>query len=362
MTLVNTMMDSGDITKIASNPLAQFGRGAKSYLGASLLPERLVTENAYREEFIRYRSVIANNGTRYSPVQIKGNQLAGWMDVRLGESDEGSEFSGRDYDALLRILAKINGTKITMEAAAAVTKWMDTYVNIPLIELNEKQRWDAIVDAQVVLKGSNNYEETVTYPNPTGHRAAQSAAWSTDSTDIMEDIFAMVDLMSAKGYKVSRMITSRPVLSIMAGNNTIKSRANLVVVNSSGQITSTPGRADHAAINAIAARDGLPPIELYDAIYNTTTGNEFFLKRDVFVMIATTGQSEEIDLGDEMRVINDTLGYQAIGVPVGQPNPGRHMMMQTFGNKPPRIQGEGWQTSLPVITEPEAICVITGIS
>jgi hypothetical protein len=30
-------------------------------------------------------------------------------------------------------------------------------------------------------------------------------------------------------------------------------------------------------------------------------------------------------------------------------------------DKPPRIEAQGWQTSLPVITEPEAIGVLTGI-
>jgi hypothetical protein len=31
-------------------------------------------------------------------------------------------------------------------------------------------------------------------------------------------------------------------------------------------------------------------------------------------------------------------------------------------DKPPRVEAQGWETSAPVITEPEAIATITGIA
>jgi hypothetical protein len=31
-------------------------------------------------------------------------------------------------------------------------------------------------------------------------------------------------------------------------------------------------------------------------------------------------------------------------------------------DKPPRVESEGWQTSLPVLMEPEAVVVINSIS
>lgn len=362
LSLLHSMAASNDFVAISRNPLAQFGRGNRQYLGATLLPERMVMENAFREESIRYRTVIANAGTRYSPVQLKGANLVGAFDVMLAESDIGSEFSGRDYDALLRILAQAGGGSPSMEAVAQVTRWLDTTVNLPLVEALEKWRWEAIVSASVSLAGSNGYNETVSYSNPSGHRAAQSAAWSTDSTDIFADIHTMADLLASKGYSVGRIFTSRTVLAIMAGNNTVKTRTGIAVVNTSGQITSAAGRATKAAIDGILQADGLPAIELYDLQYRTSTGTGYFLPRDVFVMVATTGQDEAIDLGDSERVINDTLGYTAVGRPVGQSDPGRYIMAEAHMNKPPRIQGEGWQTALPVVTEPEAIAVINSIS
>jgi hypothetical protein len=80
------------------------------------------------------------------------------------------------------------------------------------------------------------------------------------------------------------------------------------------------------------------------------------------VMIATTGRDESLDLGDTQQLLTDTLGYTAVGRATGQGSPGRVVRMEAFENKPPRIEGEAWQTSLPVVTEPEAIVVIGSIS
>lgn len=357
-TLLNTMREDGTIETIARNRRAQFGRTGRRYIGAELMPEREVPENAFREEAIRYRTVVANDGTRYSPTQLKSGDLIGSFLVELGESDIARQFDSQMYDALLRYLM----TNQSMTGVASVTNWLDTTVNLALVEHDEKQRWQAIVDASVVRVGDNEYSETVTYSNPSGHRAAQSAAWSTDSTDIFEDIFTMADLLASKGYTVSRMITSRSVLAIMAGNDEVKKRTGIAVINTSGQITSATGRATSDAINGILQADGLPPIETYDLQYRTQTGTEYFLKRDVFVLVATTGQDETIDFGDTEELFPDTLGYLAIGRAAGQSAPGRVIQAEAKTDKPPRIEAEGWQTSLPVILHPEAIGVITGIT
>jgi hypothetical protein len=340
-------------------PTKQYGIAPRSYLGASLLPERMVDENAYREESIIYRTVIANDGTRYSPSQKKGAALVGSFLVELGNSDIASEFTSRDYDALLRIL----NTRPSMDAAASLLSWLDRTVNLALIEKNEKQRWEAIVSASVVRSGDNGYTETVSYSNPANHRAAAGGTWSSNSYDPFADILAMADLLESKGYTVGRIITSRTVLSILAGNDKVKARTGVATINASGQITATAGRATRDAINGALERDGLPAIETYDLQYRTQTGTGYFLSRSAFVLVATTGQDESIDLGDtNSRMVANTLGYTALGRAAGQAMPGRVLRMEAFENKPPRIEAEGWQTSLPVITNPEAIAVITSIS
>lgn len=359
LTLIQDMRSDGSFTTIATNPLAQFGRRQRRYLGATLLPEMMRTRNAYREDSIKYRTVMANAGTRYSPAQKKDGDIVGSFLVELGESDIAREFTGERYDALLDYLQR----NASMEAIANLTNWLDTTVNLSLVEFNELQRWQAIVDASVVREGDNGLSETISYPNPDNHRAAAAAAWSNDSTDPFADIFAMTDLLASKGYTVNRIITSRQVVSILAGNDKVKTRVGVAVVNTSGQITSAVGRATLAAINGVLQADGLPTIEMYDLQYRTQTGTDYFLPRDVLVLVATTGRDQEIDLGDEEPLVMvDTLGYTAIGRGVGQANPGRVIQADPKTDKPPRIEAEGWQTSLPVITEPEAIAVITGIS
>jgi len=358
VTLLNEINQTTGFERIARNPAAQFGRPQRRYLGAELLPERMVQANAYREESVNYRTVIANSGTRYSPSQKKGNSLVGSFMVELAESDIANEFTGQQLDVLMSLLQR----NASMDAMASITNWLDTTVNLGLVELLEAQRWQAIVGASIERTGDNKLSETITYSNPAGHRVTAAAAWSDDANDPFEDIFTIVDLLAGKGYNVNRIITRRSVVSIMSANANVKTRVGVAVVNPSGQITSAAGRATMSAINGVLQDDGLPPIELYDLQYRTQTGTEFFLPSGTMVFACTTGRMEDIDLGDEARTIYDTLGYTAVGRGVGQTAPGRVLQAEAKMDKPPRIEAEGWQTALPVITEPEALAVISGIA
>lgn len=358
-TLIARALADGSVERVAANARAQFGTARRRYLGAELLPERRVNENSYREDQIRYRTVIANDGTRYSPTQKKGADLIGSFLVELGEMDIAAEMTGREYDALLRLLA----SNASMDAMVTVLRWLDTRVNLALIENLERQRWEALVDAQVTRRGDNEYAETVSYSNPANHRVAAGGQWSNDAYDPFDDMFAQAQLLADKGFEVGRMVTSRKVVSILAGNDKVKSRVGVAVVNPSGQIQAASGRATLDAINGILQADGLPPFELYDLKYRTSTGTVRFMKDDVVVMTAATERDEEVDLGDDnIEMLDSTLGYAAIGRAAGQSGPGRVIRMEHKQDKPPRIEAEGWATALPVITEPEAISVISGIS
>jgi hypothetical protein len=356
-TLVRNASEDGTFQTIARNSAAQFGIPSRQYLGATLLPERTVAKNMYREDAIKYRTIIANDGTRYSPVQKKKGELYGSMLVELGNSDIGREITGEEYDVLVNYLE----TNAEMAAVAQMIDWVDVVLNRALLEKNEKQRWEAIVSASVAREGDNGFSETVAYPNPAGHRFNAAGTWSTDSVDPFVDILAGADLLESKGFSVNRIITSRTVMSILAGNDKVKARTGLLTA-SGGTLAATAGRASLEGINGALERDGLPPIERYDLQYRTQTGTARFLASNVMVMIATTGRDESLDLGDTQQLLTDTLGYTAVGRATGQGSPGRVVRMEAFENKPPRIEGEAWQTSLPVVTEPEAIVVIGSIS
>lgn len=364
-TLLRQAQADGDFQRIANDGLAQFDAGpdgAPRYLGATLLPESEQEQNKYTEEAVRYRSIIANSGTRYSPTQKKGGDLIGTMDVELGESDIARELTGRDYDILLRIL----GRNANMEAVANILRWADTVLLRSLLDYNEAQRWQAVLDATVTRVGSNAYREVVAYPNPAGHRAtiaggttAAPAGWYDPDADPFDDIFATADLLSDKGYSVNRIVTSRRNVGVLARHPRVRSRVGIAVVSPTGQIQGASGRATLGTINEALQSDGLPPIELYERRYRTETGTERFFRQDAFAMLGTTGRNQEVDLGDDEPLpVREALGYVGVGRAAGQSAPGRVIRVEAFENKPPRVEGEAWQTSLPVITEPEAIAVL----
>jgi hypothetical protein len=356
--VIQGLIEDNTFATLANSPRLQFGPDTDMYLGATLLPERMVPDNMFREDTIEFRTVIANDGTRYSPVQLKGADLVGSFSVELAEQDIGLELTGRAYDIIVQML----GRGLSKEAAAQLIRFADRAA-AGLREKSELQRWQAIVSASVTLSGDNGYAETVSYSNPASHRSAAGGTWSSDAYDPFTDIMGKADLLASKGYTVSRIITGTPVLSILAGNDKVKARTGLPVMNVGGTISVAQARASRDAINTALQADGLPPIEVYNRQYRTQTGTGYFLDRASFVLVGTTGRDEEIDLGDTGGLtVANTLGYTAIGRAAGQATPGRVLRVTSHDDKPPRVQAEAWATSLPVIQNPEAIAVIHTIS
>jgi hypothetical protein len=366
LALIRDMQRDGTVTTLARDPLAQFGPPNRQYMGATLLPERIVALNAYREQAIRYRTVIANSGTRYSPTQLKeDNALVGSMLVELGNQDIARQFTGEDYDAFLELL----NSRPTMDAVASLIRWLDVTVLRAILDLNEKMRWLALLDASVPMSGDNGYAETVVYPNPAGSRVPQSAQWSLDTTQIYDDIIARVQYLADKGYTVNRIVSSRKVATIMARNDTIQARAGArIFVTNAGAINSRPNPLISLAdINGILNADGLPPIELNDQQYFDYAGAHRFFPDTVMAFFATTGQDEAVTeaayyANATIPIVENILGYFGVGRAAGQSDSGRVIRMEAKADKPPRIEAEGWQTGLPVVLEPEAITTITGIN
>lgn len=365
-TFIADLEGRGLLSRLANAPRLQFGNPNRQFLGAQFLPERRVLENSFRDTEIRYKTKVANDGTRFSPVQIKrGGRLVGSMLVELGHQDIGDEFTGVEYDAWVALLRAVRpGNTPTPEQVLQVLNWAETSLAAPLAVKNEVQRWQAIVDAQVALVGNNGYVGMVNFPNPSGHRAAALGDWSDNAYDPMDDILAMAQLLYGKGYAVNAIVTSSRVVTLLSRNGKIAQRAKgSVLVVSGGALETISGTVTLADINNMLVAEGLPQITVYDLRYDTTTGSERFLPNDVFVMLATTGQTVDIDLGgdDGQRILDNVLGYLAIGRATGQSAPGRVIVLTPFKNKPPRVEGEAWQTSFPVISDPEAIAVISDI-
>lgn len=354
-TLVSELLTTGQLGTLAANPAAQFGTDARPLLGATLLPEVEVAENGYREETIKYRSIVANDGTRYSPVQIKGNALTGGMNVQLMDQDTGSEFTARDYDALLVMLR--NGRD--MDGMAQLIRWVDTTLVRPLLVKQEVMRWQAIVDAVVLLRGDNGYREDVPYSNPSGHRVAIANSFTDDTADPMDFFFERNAFLRAKGYRVTRIVWTTPMATAFANNLKVKQRMGPALLTNTGTLIGATGTATNDQIGNLFRSFGLPVPELYDEQYQTSTGTQFFLKRNRVVFFATTDRERQVQLNpDTIVFLQNTIGYVGLGRAAGQAAPGRVVKLRSIpDSKPPRIEGEAWQTSGVVIQEPEAVAV-----
>jgi hypothetical protein len=81
------------------------------------------------------------------------------------------------------------------------------------------------------------------------------------------------------------------------------------------------------------------------------------------VAVAATGRDATFVSPDgNPLVLTNTLGYTGIGRPAGQSGPGRRVVVNAYETKPPRIEAEAWQTSFPVIQDPEGLYVMTSIT
>ncbi len=309
LTLINNLQRNGEFRQLALNKLAQFGTRNRRYLGAELLPEREVESNQYTESQIRYVTIAAPSGSRYGPAQKRDNGvLSGSLNVVLGNLDISSDFTSRDYDALIRYLA----TNRDQQATAQLVSWLDTTINRALIEAEELQRWEALINGSVVRRGDNGYEETITYPNPTGHRVTAGGTWSNDTYDPFEDIFNRVQFLRGKGYAVNRIITSTNVIAIMANNDKVKNRAGTVnVVNGQLQVNASSASID--AINGQLRSNGLPNLETYDLRTTLSDGTfQRFMPDNVMFFACLTGRDETIEVdANNQKIVSDTLGYMA---------------------------------------------------
>lgn len=369
--LIEDMVRGGAFTQVMGNPLAQFGNPQAPFKLAELLPEKPVEQNEFTEEGIRYRTVIANAGTRYSPVQIKGGVIAGSMRVTLGNSDIGSHFTGADYDALIRAMERFTGTvsgtgvrRPTMEQmATSMLDWAENTLNQPLLFHNELQRSQALFDAQVILTGDDGYREVVNLPNPSGARAAAGGDWVDDTYDPWSDIITQANYLRNKGFAVSRILTSNEVLTTLSLNDKVKARAGILSIIG-GTVTGLPGAVSRARLNEMIQADGLPPFESYDRKYFTQTGTGDITPRTSMLFVGLTGRDQRIERGDlEPIVKSNTLGYTAVGRPAGQSGPGRVVKVNPkMDSKPPHVAGESWQTSFAVVTDPEAVATIHTIN
>ncbi len=77
-------------------------------------------------------------------------------------------------------------------------------------------------------------------------------------------------------------------------------------------------------------------------------------------MVCTTGRTTAVPMPDSTSLLlTNTLGYYAIGRATAQLSPGVATKLEYFDGKDSRIEAMGWQTSFPILQDPEAIVSFT---
>lgn len=352
-----------EVQEVVSNPLAMLGPPEDPFLGLSeLMPERRVDENQFTEERISYKTFVANNGTRYSPVQIKGGALVGSFDVKTVSSDIGAQLKAQDYEAIVKILKRYTGENVPMRALMEYLKWIDKQIVRPLVVKNERMIWENVVDAEVQIEGDDGFKESVKISDPAGHRVA-SGDWADPEYDPMIDIYGRADKLKEKGIRPNRQYAPNTKVTQLLRHPKVIQQARGFITVEAGALVGSQNRLTLKALNEFFAENELPPVVKYDKTYNVQGGApRHFLKRDCWVMVGQTDNSEEIPIEDgDPLIIESTLGYTAVGTNAGYTDPGRMTKIEAFDGKAPHFDGSGWQESFPVNQNPEAVAVLTDI-
>jgi hypothetical protein len=376
LTIAQELKRDGSFDKVMLNNLSQLGslsmlNMGREMLGARYLPDEMRRKNEYREQSVRYRAVIATDGTPYTPPQLVKGALVGSMKVEYGHHDVKVEMDASQIEALedlIEMTAESRGEAAAeLMAQQQLLDWVDTSVNLSLQLKKELQRWQAIVDAQVSRVFPGGTTETVAFPNPPGHRFNAGGLWSSDAYDPFDDIMAACNKLWSLGFNIDAMITSTSVVSLLALNEKVRTRAGYLSTSGGSVLPVSISGYGLADVNAAVRRSSsssqtMPDIVTYDLQYPTQSGTAYFLPRNCFVLIGSTGENRQILTDERIFPLYNTLGYYGVGRVEGYKQPGPIIHVDTYDKKPVSIVGEGYMTGFPVITNPESICVIKNIA
>jgi hypothetical protein len=328
MMLDNTSGSPNFFDSLLGNPEISFGPIETPYVMASIFPERTVeSEDVIRDNAMRFHSIIANATDRFSPPQYKSAVEAVNIGARLADSNAGFKLEAAEVEQITRILRTGN----TPRAASVTLRAFEQGTVKPLLDLAELWRVQCAVYARVNAVGMNGRNEQIDYENPTGARSAVAGAWSDGTYDPMPDIQAKVTWLASNGYRVNRIVVDQETVTIL---------------------------------NSVLADAGLPALEVYEGVYNTTTqrGVKFWPRRTM-AFFGVTAQGEDIvdQSGVLLRTLTNTVGFTALGIVVAQVRAGRVYQNKFEDMLPPSAIFTGWQTLIPVLEQFDAIAVLSGI-
>jgi hypothetical protein len=374
--LLEMLRRDREFSKLLGNLLAQWGPPGKPRMSAIFLPPRLVEKNQDTIEEVNIRTVAAIDGTRHSPAQlVDAGELFGKINYRLGHSDLARQIVGPDYDGVLAWLNR----GVPMEAAARVMGMFSTMILDALVDHDELANWEAIFRNEITRRGNNAYFEYEQGPDLSGHRVNASVNWTTQTVDgsgqptndpWASDIIPRIRFLTRLNYDRGgiRVVLTDRQLQTLAEHPATTRRAFSGSIATGQTIDQASSVMVESDVYSVFRKLGISQDRIYvnDQRIQTRTGETRCTPEDEMAFIASTGRTEEVrfnvDNPSEVRMVENTLGFSAIGVANGMSNPGRQSAQRAFENqKDARIEMEGWQASGPIILNPDAISVIKEI-
>lgn len=362
LSLILMLIRERQFQMVANNLLSLWGPKGRRLLGADFLPPRPVDKNEDTLEDVRIRTVAASDGTRHSPAQkVDGGELFGKIKYRLGHSDILREVTGPDYDGLVRWLNR----NLPMQAASRALFLFNSMIVQALAEHDELKIWEAIQFNKLTRRGDNGYFEYEDGPSLSSHFVSLVDPWEDPDTDPWEAIFAAVEKLTDYGFDKGgiRIVSTSRMLNKLRRNPHTKDRAgkSVVTTDNGGTVKAVrlSGPVSMQDLSGVFEAEGLQaPVE-YDLRIQTKTGETRAYAEGHMSLIASTGMTEEVrfnqDNPEDVRLVNDVLGFNGIGVPNGSSDPGRRTAVRAFTDqKDARIEYEGWQATGPVILMPQA--------
>lgn len=367
--LCNFLVNRGDFNSNLNNLLAQWGPQNRVLRSANFLPPRLITLNEDTIDRVNWRSVAAQDTSRHSPAPLlDGGEMFGSIRYKLQDSKLARQLTPADYDGIVAYLRR----SMPMEAAAKLMGLFDSLIIQALAEHDELANCDAIVTGGYARRGNNGYFEYTKGPDLENHRVVMGEDWSDPTVNPWLYIITRIAVLTNKGFEKSgiRSMTTDQVRTILKNNpfTAIRAGKSNLVTNSDGTIRAQTidGLITDDELDNIFKSLGVQVPLTHDLRIPTRTGERRAFKEGALAFIAATGQTEEViynqEAGTVPLVVDDTIGFNGIGVANGQSEPGRRSATRVFDNQSDaRVEFEGWQTTGPVINVPEAVSVATSI-
>lgn len=361
--LIDKALEKERFKALFRNRLSQFvdSRRNTVMLGALLLPLMDKMENRYEEYDIQFETIIADDSNRYDPAVKKERAKSRSLSVSMGHFSIGVHIDAQKMEKVQELLDTVG----EQNAENYLLELFDKLVRLAIDQIREKHRWESIIEAKQYLVSADDRKFTLSLENPADHRIPAKGSWSDPTYNpIVDDIVPAIDFLEEKGYRVRMMVSRKKPLRLLQKNEQIMKATKSDVNQPDGGLVRNPVLLQYMRDNV--QQTDLPGITTYDNFYKTqakTNNLKYYIPDNALAIICETGRDYTVaaEEGEDL-LIQDTIGYFAVGKVMNEQQPGDFIQVSRADKKPDYIEAEAFSAGASVIQDSEAILIINGIS